>query len=168
VGEVTRWTRHRLLSPEPASAADARGFVGEALEECGLTLMAPDVQLVVGELAANAATHAGTPFTVSVVVDPDRVLVRVRDRSSQMPVVRDVDETVRSADGTQEEGREGGRGLVLVDVLSDFWGVEPRDRRGKTVWAAFQVRGPGRPLRRRPGWAHRATARARRAGRRCR
>jgi anti-sigma regulatory factor (Ser/Thr protein kinase) len=140
VSVEARWTRHLLLSPEPSSAAEARLFVREALEECDLPLLSPDVQLVVGELATNAATHAGTPFTVSIVVDPHRVLVRVRDRSSRMPVVRDVEETVRHADGTTEDGREGGRGLVLVDVLSDFWGVEPRDRDGKTVWAAFTVR----------------------------
>ncbi|WP_405560769.1 ATP-binding protein [Streptomyces sp. NBC_01180] len=34
-----------------------------------------------------------------------------------------------------DELDEGGRGLVLVDALTDRWGVEPRrDGCGKTVW----------------------------------
>ncbi|RPK73406.1 MULTISPECIES: ATP-binding protein [unclassified Streptomyces] len=34
-----------------------------------------------------------------------------------------------------DELDEGGRGLVLVDAVTDKWGVEPRpDGRGKTVW----------------------------------
>ncbi|MFG2647044.1 hypothetical protein [Streptomyces sp. NPDC048436] len=40
------------------------------------------------------------------------------------------------------EEEQFGRGLVLVGVLADEWGVEPRDGVGKTVWAV--LRG-GRP-----------------------
>lgn len=34
----------------------------------------------------------------------------------------------------------GGRGLVIVDSLSDNWGVRPRES-GKTVWAHLALSG---------------------------
>ncbi|MFE7105321.1 ATP-binding protein [Streptomyces sp. NPDC057575] len=44
-----------------------------------------------------------------------------------------------------DELDEGGRGLVLVDAVTDKWGVEPRrDGRGKTVWfECLAAAGPG-------------------------
>ncbi|WP_405798750.1 ATP-binding protein [Streptomyces sp. NBC_01506] len=49
----------------------------------------------------------------------------------QMPVLRESQETDTD-----------GRGLLLVDALSDKWGVRPRDV-GKTVWVHLPVSPPG-------------------------
>ncbi|GED87279.1 hypothetical protein TNCT6_43640 [Streptomyces sp. 6-11-2] len=37
---------------------------------------------------------------------------------------------------------EGGRGLLLVDAVTDKWGVEPREGAGKTAW--FECSGASR------------------------
>ena len=52
--------------------------------------------------------------------------VRVRDGSLQLPTPRDV-----------APGDENGRGLALLDAMSDEWGVE-RDADGKHVWFALR------------------------------
>jgi hypothetical protein len=61
---------------------------------------------------------------VTVDVDEERVRVEVADRNPAQPQLRVPDET-------------GGRGLRLVDELSDRWGVHG-GRPGKTVWFEIQ------------------------------
>jgi anti-sigma regulatory factor (Ser/Thr protein kinase) len=86
-----------------------------------------DVILVASELLGNAVRH--TPASrqatldVSWDVDASGVRVCVADSSDQPPVVR-----------TPEVDEPGGRGLTIVDAVSDRWGVE-RDGHGKRVWA---------------------------------
>ena len=53
--------------------------------------------------------------------------VEIDDPSSEVPVVRHPD----AAD-------EHGRGVLLVDQLSNAWGVDPRTD-GKTVWFELDV-----------------------------
>lgn len=90
------------------------------------------VALVVGELAANAVQHGRVPgrdFGVRLVLDVTAGLVRaeVSDAATDKrpPLATPV---------TPPEG-ESGRGLLLVDVLAERWGWEPRQPVGKTVWA---------------------------------
>lgn len=40
-------------------------------------------------------------------------------------------------------GATSGHGLLLVDALADRWGTEPRYGTGKTVWAEYDLPGPG-------------------------
>ncbi|MBK6015809.1 ATP-binding protein [Streptomyces sp. MBT53] len=91
--------------------------------------------LVVSELASNAVRHAWGP-SVRVIVDrprDDRVYVAVVDRSPHCTPEL----------GTPGEGDVSGRGLVLVDALSDQWGydlVGPHRRPwGKRCWAELKV-----------------------------
>ncbi|MFE9765528.1 ATP-binding protein [Streptomyces sp. NPDC005808] len=85
------------------------------------------VVLIVSELATNAVRHARLPdrtFDVALTYDDGgkAVEVEVSDGSPHHPVVRpfDPDET-------------SGRGLLLVEALSDAWEVRDREF-GKTVW----------------------------------
>ncbi len=130
-----RWSRHLLLAADPSSATQARAFATDVLHEHDLDDLVDDVELVVNELATNAAMHAGTPFTVTMSSTGSSLLVRVRDRSTEQPVLRDV-MTTHPAGGADD--RIGGLGLRLVDSISDQWGVESRPR-GKTVWATFAL-----------------------------
>jgi anti-sigma regulatory factor (Ser/Thr protein kinase) len=109
-----------------------RAFVTEYLMQRVPAEVVIGARLIASELATNAVLHAGTPFTVTVEYAGVDVTIRVRDGSSQAPVVRS---PVRLADG--------GRGLVLVDALSDSWGVSEETDGGKSVWA----RCPAAPLR---------------------
>lgn len=116
------------LPPETASIPRARRFVDESLPD---TCRADDLTLLVSELASNAVRHARSPFTVTVGCDAATVRVEVVDESPLVPV-------------PQQPPVEAvtGRGLMIVEALSDRWGVEPTDG-GKAVW--FEVRCSAEP-----------------------
>ncbi len=78
-------------------------------------------ELLVSELTTNALRHAAGPFEVRVRAEP-RVRVEVRDSSTRLPTVRDLDAT-----------EESGRGLHIVGELARAWGTEERAD-GKVVW----------------------------------
>ncbi len=78
---------------------------------------------------SNAILHAGTPVDLEVSIEPPAsVLVSVGDGSRRIPARRHYG----SAAAT-------GRGLRLLERVSDEWGVTPRAN-GKTVW--FRLSSP--------------------------
>lgn len=126
------------LSATPRGARLARRLAGVQLAAWGIPhgcALAEDVELVVGELAANAVLHGRVPgrdFEVRLGYDGLRVRVEVSDaRGDQAPPEEPPPVDPWSA--------EGGRGLVLVRALAREWGVAPRERGGpgKTVWACL-------------------------------
>ncbi|MEU9167234.1 ATP-binding protein [Streptomyces sp. NPDC048420] len=124
----------QLFACTPSGARRARRLVAARMDLWGHprgTGPNEDVALVVAELAANAVRHGrvrGRGFRVRLVLREDRVRVEVMDaRGERLPV-------------PAHEPDEGGRGLLLVDALSEEWGVEPRpDGVYKTVWAEVRV-----------------------------
>ncbi len=104
----------------------ARDFVGVQLLEHELQDFEDDLRLVVSELATNAITHAQTPFTVVLQREGPSVTVVVSDLSPSVPVL-----------APAEAMGGGGRGLVIVDLLSRAWGVTSRADGSKSVWAEF-------------------------------
>jgi anti-sigma regulatory factor (Ser/Thr protein kinase) len=114
------WTVFPSVAP---SAASARRFVAAALGRWGC----PDdfvelVLLLTSELVTNSYRHAASETRVSVRVEDDVARVEVRDVGSGEPQLRPLD-----AD------RVDGRGLQIVDALSDRWGYRSNDA-GTTVW----------------------------------
>src|SRR4051812_46929692 len=81
-----------------------------------------DAELVTSELVTNAIEHAATPVTVRVSHAVDRFRVEVMDSSAIPPAVRDL-----------LSDEDSGRGLHLVERLTDAWGVDSSDV-GKTIW----------------------------------
>lgn len=80
-------------------------------------------ELLISELVTNAVRHGGPPITLAIACDPhSAVQVRVTDGSMTPPRARQA----RPQD-------ESGRGLELMDLLSDAWGVEVSPS-GKAVW----------------------------------
>lgn len=110
------------LPPVAGSVPAARHFTAEAVESLGAPQAAPEAELLVSELAANAVLHAGTPLRVSVLCHDERVRVEVRDDNPNLPRRLAPDPLAMS-----------GRGVMLVDTLSAAWGVNG-NQRGKTVW----------------------------------
>jgi anti-sigma regulatory factor (Ser/Thr protein kinase) len=105
------------------SAASARRFVAAALRRWGC----PDdfielVLLLTSELVTNAYRHAGTETRVSVRLDDDYTRVEVRDVGRGEPELRPLD-----------TDRVDGRGLQIVDALSDRWGYHS-NAGGTAVW----------------------------------
>jgi len=80
------------------------------------------LSLLVSELATNAVLHARTSFAVRVTMTANAIRVSVTDGSPTLPEKR-----------TYGFLHPTGRGLHLVDSLSDRWGVNV-DPPGKTVW----------------------------------
>ena len=69
------------------NVADARDFVALRLAEHGLDSAVPDARLVVSELATNAVRHAGTRFTLTLLIQDGSVLLTVTDPSSTWPAL---------------------------------------------------------------------------------
>jgi hypothetical protein len=76
-------------------------------------------QATVNDLAVNVCLSA----------NHDRLLIEVWDGNVQLPVPRVLENDFPEFDA------ESGRGLFLVETLSERWGWYPtRNRRGKVTW----------------------------------
>lgn len=121
------------LAPVVSCAATARAFVVEALRswDCGDDASRSEVELLTSEVVTNAYRHAWGPIGLTVMrpdTEPATVRVEVADGASRFPVV-----------GEPGIGVEGGRGMRLVDRLSERWGAERRVD-GKVVWFDIVLR----------------------------
>ncbi|MFF4020093.1 ATP-binding protein [Streptomyces sp. NPDC001843] len=140
------------LSPTPRGARLARHLTANQLASWGHPYggdVNDTAQHLVAELAANAVTHGRVPgrdFELRLLRLPrDTLRIEVTDARGE--------KKLRFAPEDDENG-EGGRGLILVSLLAQAWGVTERAV-GKTVWAELPLTRPapgtGRPCRRRPG-----------------
>lgn len=124
-------TEHEVPLPSrPESAATARRLAQVvALRQWQLgPKVTEDAVLLVSELVGNAVRHTGARvFGLRMRRRPGWIRVEVRDPSRGLPCLMPVQETDIS-----------GRGLFLVDKLSDRWGVDLLPR-GKTTWFEMRV-----------------------------
>ncbi|WP_432546252.1 ATP-binding protein [Kineococcus sp. SYSU DK004] len=112
-----------VLPDHEGSAREARDFLTRAYCRVHHARVLDEAQLLVSELVTNAVRHGGPPVRVRVECDGTAGLqVSVSDGHPARPVRRDV-----------PPDAEGGRGVALVDIISDRWGVSSAGR-GKTVW----------------------------------
>lgn len=122
--------RSEVFLPIPEAPAAARRFAAAVLGDWGCSQLSADVMLVVSELATNAVCHARSPFLVFFHYQPDgELLVGVKDVAPQPPALR-------APTGQEPHGR----GLLLVDKLSQRWGCDALPD-GKMVWAEFSIAG---------------------------
>ncbi|MEV6164280.1 ATP-binding protein [Streptomyces sp. NPDC052052] len=100
--------------------------------------LADAAELALTELIANVVRHVpGRRCQTLIFLLPARgVRVEVADDCPALP-------SVTAGDVFDE----GGRGLVLVEAVTDRWGAEPRrDGNGKTVWfECWTKKGADRP-----------------------
>ena len=107
-----------------------RHFASAALTGTAPAEVVDAAELVVTELLTNALLHGAPPVRLVVTVDElgERARVEVHDSSRAMPVrPRPSSESMT------------GRGLALVDAVSEDWGVVRVDDGGKAVWAELTV-----------------------------
>jgi anti-sigma regulatory factor (Ser/Thr protein kinase) len=114
--------RMRTFPAIPQSVHAARRFATDALSGSSASVLEA-VELMVSELATNCIRHERTSFHITILGSTQEVRVEVTDSGSGTPTMR--------SPGPDEPS---GRGLQIVDMLSDSWGVEPEDPSGKTVW----------------------------------
>ncbi|WMX44962.1 ATP-binding protein [Streptomyces roseicoloratus] len=118
------------LPSRPESAAVARRLTQwVVLRHWQLTpQIAEHAVLLVSELVGNAVRHTGARvFALRLQRRRGWIRVEVRDPSRGLPCLMPVHELDTS-----------GRGLFLVDKLSDRWGVDLAPR-GKTTWFEMRV-----------------------------
>ncbi len=120
----------RNFSSDPSSVAAARRFATQALIGIAAELLEA-VELMVSEAATNCIRHAHTEFSLTIRRTRQEIRVEATDHAGGTPAMRSPEPT----DPT-------GRGLRIIDMLSESWGVD-YDRPGKTLW--FTVRAPDSP-----------------------
>ena len=117
------------LAPNRGSVAHARHWVLRRATEAGVVgEPGAVVELLTSELVANAVVHGPSDGTIllSASLLDGRFEVAVTDESPLIPVVRHGDPM-----------DEGGRGMMLVDLMATEWGVRSEGDASKCVW--FQI-----------------------------
>ncbi|MEU9113677.1 ATP-binding protein [Streptomyces sp. NPDC048483] len=110
----------------------AREFARNALVGWGVRRRVEDVVLCVSELATNALLHGVPPgrgYRLWLALGAEDGVLRVEVHDSG-----DGEPRMPEWDGVTEG--ESGRGLWLVSMLADKWGVEERGP-GKIVWCEW-------------------------------
>ena len=117
------------LPPEPESVTTARTACAELLRDLHIDAdPLGNALVIVTELVANAVVHAGTSIGLALAVFGSTLRVEVSDTNG---------DTVRLHFSAAKPS--GGRGLVLVEALSDGrWGVIYEDAQ-KRVWAELDL-----------------------------
>jgi anti-sigma regulatory factor (Ser/Thr protein kinase) len=113
----------RTFAPVAASVVEVRRFLRDELQ--GLPARVVDVAtLLSSELATNVVRHALVPYVVEVQLADRSIGVRVTDHGGGHPVQRSPEVTETT-----------GRGILIVDALSDGWGiVQDASTAETTVW----------------------------------
>ncbi len=125
--EATKGERvDALFAAKPQCIREARQFVAQQLNGRSPDLVS-DTVLMVSELTTNCIVHARSPFKVSIISDGQTICVEVTDNGTGTPTCQPLDPL-----------RSSGRGLQIIEQLSNTWGVTPKDDHGKTVWFTIE------------------------------
>ena len=120
-----------LVPAEPTGPSRVRQWMTTRLREWSVPEPVIGAAILcTSELTTNALLHAGTPAHVQIDLSAERLLVSVADTGTRGSVAKARTDTLSSR----------GRGLGLIEELSDAWGTDPTVR-GSTVW--FEMLIPG-------------------------
>ncbi|HEV2637793.1 MAG TPA: PAS domain S-box protein [Actinocrinis sp.] len=119
------------LASEPGAVRVGRQFVVSRLQEWGCAALSDTARLLVSEVLTNAVRHGIGPINLRLRRNDRDLTIEVTDRATIVPHPRQA-----------EEEDESGRGLLLVEALTDHWGTRPTED-GKSVWFSLAIRGAG-------------------------
>jgi anti-sigma regulatory factor (Ser/Thr protein kinase) len=136
---AARWVCEQIAaSPQDAGLASraAREFTGQLLRGWGLLVLAEDATVIVSELVTNALRHglrdlsSATATQVELIwwLRAGEITCMVTDPGAEPPVMAPADPLA-----------EAGRGLHVVEALSDTWGWTRLEGCRKAVWATLPV-----------------------------
>ncbi|WP_329300721.1 SpoIIE family protein phosphatase [Streptomyces sp. NBC_00659] len=129
VRPLLRRTMLTVAQAEPERIADARQQLRELLHDWASADQLDSAVLLVSEMVTNVLVHTDVDalLVAEVTGEPGkrRIRAEVTDGSDALPHRRHPGELASS-----------GRGLVLVEMLADAWGVDPRGQ-GKSIWFEF-------------------------------
>jgi anti-sigma regulatory factor (Ser/Thr protein kinase) len=128
--------RRRLdLSAEPTAARAARALVRQACADWEIPIDTENAAaLVVSELAANAAVHAGTPLRACIELAEDGLRISVCDLRPDLPPR--LLPRIRDLSGSDRTPLH--LGLHVVSALTRSWGVIEQPE-AKIVWAQLPL-----------------------------
>ena len=101
----------------------AREFAAHVLDDWGRADRSDVVLLLVSELVTNSVRYTSGDIEVRLCSDDQGLYVEVEDADQHVPTI-----------GNPESFSDRGRGLILIDALSQEWGTRP-SAHGKSVWA---------------------------------
>ncbi|MEV1047068.1 SpoIIE family protein phosphatase [Streptomyces sp. NPDC049916] len=115
-----------IAQAEPERISVGRQLVRELLHDWNDPEQIDSAVLMVSEMATNVLVHTDGDALMVAEVGGERgerrLRVEVADASDELPHKRRPGEMASS-----------GRGLVLMEMLADAWGVDPRGE-GKSIW----------------------------------
>jgi anti-sigma regulatory factor (Ser/Thr protein kinase) len=152
------------LAADPVSVPGARRFVTDGLRAWSRADIVDDAELCVSELAGNAALHSASTFMVVSLQQQSDSVVRVAVEDDGLTPALAVQPRAGfpgpgeqiPADQVDAEATTG-RGLAIVSILADDWGVEETEI-GKRVWAELTGGGDEHRVRPPSGSVSRAAA----------
>lgn len=121
------WTVWRL----PDAVMHARRFTARTLRNWGLADELDVALLVTSELVTNALVHTQGEVRLNLTLTADRLRIAVNDPSPRTPV----------KPATVDWEATGGRGLLLIEAMSQTWGSVPLSG-GKQVWGELSLSSP--------------------------
>ncbi|MFF9209462.1 MULTISPECIES: SpoIIE family protein phosphatase [unclassified Streptomyces] len=123
-----------VAQAEPERVATARQQLRELLHDWPSPDQVDSAVLLVSEMLTNVLVHTDADALLFAEVSGPpgarRIRVEVTDSSDDLPHKRRPGELASS-----------GRGLVLMELLADHWGVAPRGE-GKSIWFELSEKGP--------------------------
>ncbi|WP_030193148.1 SpoIIE family protein phosphatase [Streptomyces sp. NRRL S-87] len=132
-----RRTMLTVAQAEPERIAGARRQVRELLHDWADPEQVDAAELMVSEMVTNVLLHTdGDAMLLAEAVGElgrRRLRVEVADGSDELPHMRHPNEMSSS-----------GRGVLLMEMLADDWGVDPRGE-GKSIWFALHERSEPQP-----------------------
>jgi anti-sigma regulatory factor (Ser/Thr protein kinase) len=124
------------LASQPNAPSYGRLLVQRSLRAWGIAHMIDDAQLVISELLTNAVKASTELTTIHIrltVLGGTSLVIEVWDCNPESPILKDI-----------VIDNEGGRGLMIVDALSERWGYYHPTNRSKAVWAELLIPLPTR------------------------
>lgn len=122
----SRRTMLTVAQAEPERIAGARRQVRELLHDWADAEQVDSAVLMVSEMVTNVLMHTDGDALLVAEAAGDlgtrRLRVEVADASDELPHKRQPGEMASS-----------GRGVLLMEMLADAWGVDPRGE-GKSIW----------------------------------
>jgi serine phosphatase RsbU (regulator of sigma subunit)/anti-sigma regulatory factor (Ser/Thr protein kinase) len=126
VRPTVRRTMLSVAQAEPERVAVARQHLRELLHDWASPDQLDSAVLLLSEMLTNVLVHTDADALLLAEVRDTpggrRLRVEVTDTSDDLPHKRRPGELASS-----------GRGLVLIELLADVWGVDPRGE-GKSIW----------------------------------
>jgi anti-sigma regulatory factor (Ser/Thr protein kinase) len=119
-------TAHLRLPSDALAARTARRFLSQTCLDWDMSEHLVAGPIIVSELVTNAVEHASGDIDVFLAENARSLRVAVRDRNAAPPVTPPLDvESLR------------GRGLQIVQALSQSTGALPAAGGGKLIWAVL-------------------------------